>query len=81
MYLHIGNDIILKKKNILFILDYKNLKDNKIFNKFLEGIEKKNITDISEGNAKSIIITKENEVIKGYISNISSNTLGNRKLI
>lgn len=81
MYLHIGNDIILKKKNILFILDYKNLKDNKVFNKFLEKIEEKNIIDISNNNAKSIIITKENDILKGYISNISSNTLSNRKII
>lgn len=81
MYLHIGNDIILEKKNILFILDYKNLKDNKVFYNFLEGIEKKNIIDISSGNAKSIVITKENGEIKGYISNISSNTLSNRKII
>ena len=79
MYLHIGNDIIIKKQNILFILDYKNLKQNKIFNKFTDKIDKKNIIDISEGNPKSIIITKDKELIKGYISNISSNTLGKRK--
>lgn len=81
MYLHIGNDIILNKKNILFILDYKNLKDNKVFNKFLEKVEKKNIIDISNNNKKSIIITKEKGILKGYISNISSNTLSNRKII
>lgn len=81
MYLHIGKDIILKKENILFILDYKNLKEDKVFNKFFEKINKKNIIDISESEAKSLIITKENEIIKGYISNISSNTLQKRKFI
>lgn len=81
MYLHIGNDIIIKKENVLFILDYKNLKENKTLKNFIEKIEKKNITDISGQNQKSIIITKENETLKGYISNISSNTLGRRKFL
>ncbi len=81
MYLHIGNDIILKKKNVLFLLDYKNLKNNKVFKKFFEKIDKKSIMDISGQNPKSIVITKENDEIKGYISNISSYTLGKRKFL
>ncbi len=81
MYLHIGNDIVLKNKEIVFILDYNSLKDNKVFNKFLESIDKKCIFDISENKPKSIVITKEDGVIKGYISNISSNTLGKRSFI
>lgn len=80
MYLHIGNDIILRKENILFILDYKNFNENKICKAFYEKIEKKNITDISKQKPKSIIITKENNIIKAYISNISSNTLGKRTI-
>jgi len=78
MYLHIGKDVILKKENILFILDYENLKENKNFNDFFNKIDKKNIVDISDDKPKSIIITKENEVVKGYLSNISSTTLSNR---
>ncbi len=81
MYLHIGNDIVLKNNEILFILDYASLKENNIFNKFLENIDKKNIFDISENKPKSIVITKEKGSIKGYISNISSNTLGKRSFI
>lgn len=80
MYLHIGNDIILKKENILFILDYENFNENKICKEFYEKIEKRNITDISKKKPKSIIITKENDIIKAYISNISSNTLGKRTI-
>lgn len=81
MYLHIGNDIIIKKKDILFILDYKNLKENKTLKKLTEKIDKKNITDISGQNQKTIIITKEDKTLKGYISNISSNTLSKRKFL
>ena len=81
MYLHIGKDIVLKNKDILFILDYHSLKENSIFNNFIEKVDKKNIFDISENKPKSIVITKEENIIKGYISNISSNTLGKRKFI
>lgn len=81
MYLHIGNDIVLKNKDILFILDYDTLKDNNVFNNFLNNIDKKNIYDISENKPKSIVITKEEGIVKGYISNISSNTLGKRSFI
>lgn len=81
MYLHIGKDIVLKNKDILFILDYDSLKENRVFNKFIEKVDKKNIFDISDNKPKSIIITKENNIIKGYISNISSNTLGKRSFI
>ena len=79
MYLHIGNNVIINKENIIFILDYENLKDNKIFKEFYEGIDKNNKYDISEGKAKSIIITKENNIIKAYISNISSTTIAKIK--
>ena len=79
MYLHIGNNVILNKKDIIFILDYENLKDNNIFKEFCTNIDKNNITDISEGKPKSIIITKEKDILKGYISNISSTTLAKRK--
>ena len=79
MYLHIGNNVILNKKDIIFILDYENLKENNIFKQFCTNIDKNNITDISEGKPKSIIITKEKDILKGYISNISSTTLTKRK--
>lgn len=81
MYLHIGNDIVLKKEKILFILDYETLQNNSAFNEFLKNLKKENIIDISSGKRKSIIITKEDNIIKGYISNISSNTLAKRKVL
>lgn len=78
MYLHIGKDKMIKRKDIIFILDYKSLKENKTFDEFFKNIEKENIRDISDNNPKTIIITKEKNNVKAYISNISSNTLANR---
>ncbi len=80
MYLHIGKDILLKKKDILFILNYEKINESKLFQNFLENIDRKNIIDISDNKKKSMIITKENEIIKAYISNISSITLSKRDL-
>ena len=79
MYLHIGKDRILKKENILFILDYENLKDNKQFKNFFSKIPEKNKIDISNQNPKTILIIQEKGIIKAYISNISSTTLGKRE--
>lgn len=81
MYLHIGKDLIIKDKNILFILNYKNLKENNIFKKFMNNLDKKNIIDISNNNAKSIIITEESKTTTGYITNISTNALQKRKFV
>ena len=82
MYLHIGKDEMIKKENILFLLDYKGLKENKVFQDFFQNIPKENKIDISFNNPKTIVITKDdNEKIKAYISNISSITLANRKIV
>ena len=80
MYLHIGKDEMIKKENILFLLDYKGLKENKVFLDFWNTIPKENKVDISLNKPKTVIITKEKERVKAYISNISSTTLANRKM-
>ncbi len=81
MYLHIGKDEMIKKENILWILDYKGLKENKTFQEFFNHIPKEDKIDISQNQPKTAIITKENNKLKAYISNISSNTLANRKFL
>ena len=81
MYLHIGKDEMIKKENILWILDYKGLKENKTFQEFFNHIPKEDKIYISQNQPKTAIITKENNKLKAYISNISSNTLANRKFL
>ena len=81
MYLHIGNDKIIKKENILFLLDYEGIKDNASFQSFINNIKKENREDISGQNPKTVIITKEDGKIKSYLSNISAVTLVKRSRI
>lgn len=79
MYVHIGKEFIIPENEIITILnlekmlEYKKLDD--IFNELnLEN----NVIDISQGNNKSLILVKKQDKIKGYISNISSQTLAKR---
>lgn len=80
MYLHIGNNIILRKEDIIGIFDYKEMQENKISSQFLEKI-KNNIINYEARGEKSIILTKEKGIMKGYLSNISSITLLKRNNI
>lgn len=82
MYLHIGNNIMIDKQEIIGIFDYENLKKNKTFQTAVEKIKKEGkVEDISEGNQKTIILIKKEDKMKAYVSNISSNTLAKRKML
>ncbi len=73
MYIHLGNNNIVNKKNIIGFFNYKVVKNNiseKIMNK----------EQVEEEKIKSVIVIQENNEIKNYISNISTNTLRKRNL-
>ncbi len=79
MYLHIGKDVIIKSENIVAIFDIPSIEKKNSLENICKnlGISDK-IIDVSENNKKSLIITNKNNETKGYISNISSITLGKR---
>ena len=78
MYLHVGKNVIIKKENIIGIFDYQEMKKNEISNSLLGKVK---IINTSDGVEKSIVITKEDNEIRAYISNISSTTLLKRNNI
>ena len=80
MYVHIGKDQIINSDNIITILDIKSLEKKKSLENICKELKiSDNIIDVSEENRKSLIITQDkNKQKKGYISNISSTTLGKR---
>ena len=39
MFLHIGNNRIIKKENILFLLNYEKIKNDENFKKFFDSIK------------------------------------------
>ena len=79
MYVHIGKDIIIKSENIIAIFDIESLEKKNSLKNICQNLEiSDNIIDVSENNRKSLIIVNKNDTTKGYISNISSITLGKR---
>lgn len=79
MYLHIGKNTVLDSRDIIGIFDMDSLKDSHEINKIFEDLKKENnIINVSENIEKSLVLTKIDGIIKGFISNISSNTLAKR---
>lgn len=54
-------------------MEYNNLLENLSINKKIE--------DISNKQKNSFILTEENGIVRGYISNIIPNTIKKRKII
>lgn len=76
MYLHIGNDFTLKKKDIIGIFDFDNATVEKTTNIFLKMAEEQgNLINIWEEFPKSFIVINDRSEIKVYVSDISSVSL------
>lgn len=74
MFLHLGADTVIPLKNIITITDMKAVRSG-INDEFLRVMKDESmIIDVSEGNAKSFVVTDKNV----YLSAISSTTLKKR---
>ncbi len=79
MYLHIGSNMVVRKKCIIAILDMENTTTSKNGRIFFEKAQKSGIiVSVSEELPKSYIVCEENGEILIYISPISSTTLMKR---
>ena len=76
MYLHIGKNYIIKEKDVICILNIETLKWE--FYKDFRKTYKEKTIDISGKNARTLIITKENNETKVYITNILPTTIDGR---
>ena len=74
MYLHINKNCVIKNNSVLGIFSVQNININDLY----ENI--KNITDLSEGNPKTIILIEEMGENKGYISKLSVDTIKKRSM-
>ena len=83
MYLHLGEETIVKEKDIIGIFDIENTSVSKHTKDFLASSEKKGrIINVSYEMPKSFIVCNENKNSreKVYISQISASTLKKRSL-
>ncbi|WP_400244660.1 extracellular matrix regulator RemB [Niallia sp. JL1B1071] len=72
MYVHIGENILVRTSDIITILDKQTVESSPISKEFLE--RKKAMTNGKSSSYKSIVITKDTI----YFSPIASNTLKKR---
>ena len=76
MFLHLGNDYIVFKKDIIAVLDFETTTVSKITREFLRVSEEEGfIINVSDEVPKSFIITETKGQSRIYISNIASSTL------
>lgn len=72
MFLHIGNNVLLKSSEIIGIFNVSALQEDTKGRRFLNEVRQRGgIEDISEGKASTIILTDD----RVYITRISSATL------
>lgn len=79
MYLHIGKNCVIKNNSVIGVFSFKNIENTKEFKNLQENLQN-NIIDLSNGKAKTFILTEENDLVKGYISNIGTSTIKKRKM-
>lgn len=76
MYLHLGNDIIVKKSDIVGIFDLDASTVSKTTRDFLSKAEKSGkVTNVSSELPKSFVVCKEKKGEKIYICQLSPITL------
>ncbi|MFE8697637.1 extracellular matrix regulator RemB [Cytobacillus sp. FJAT-53684] len=73
MYIHVGEDILVRSKDIIAILDKESFNSSKYVEEFLE-CKNHSIVNLSKGSFKSVVITAK-EV---YFSPLASGTLKKR---
>ncbi|MFL6555208.1 MAG: extracellular matrix regulator RemB [Bacillus sp. (in: firmicutes)] len=73
MYIHIGEDINIRARDIISILDKESANNSPLVEEFISH-RKEKLINLSKNSFKSIIITYDNV----YLSPISSGTLKKR---
>jgi hypothetical protein len=81
MYLHIGKEYVINNNDIIGIFNLDYIKNTKEYKKMYEEMESnKKIVNVSNGQAiKSFILTEKDNIKKGYLTNIGTNTILKRK--
>ena len=79
MYLHLGNNIIVKDKDIIGIFDIDNTTVSKHTRKYLSQRTKNGeIINVSSELPKSFVVCRTDKGTQVYISQLSPKTLMNR---
>ena len=81
MYLHIGKDYIINNRDIIGIFNIDFVKNTKEYKSMLDKLKAEgNLRNIADNQNKTFILTEKDTVVKGYITNIGTTTIGKRKM-
>ena len=76
MYLHLGQDVVVPKDNIIGVFDIDNTTSSLITREFLNTAEKNGeIVNIAEDIPKSFVVCREGNQSTFYLSQLASATL------
>lgn len=76
MYLHLGNNRVVRKADIIAVCDLDNTTGSRITRDYLAGAEKNGIVvNVAEDLPKSFVICAENGKTTVYLSQLSPATL------
>ncbi|MED1202700.1 extracellular matrix regulator RemB [Heyndrickxia acidicola] len=75
MYIHLGEDVMVRTDEIVAILDKKSIQVSAIMDGFLNSKDKK-IINLAKGDFKSLVITDH----RIYLSPLASITLNKRSM-
>lgn len=79
MFLHIGNDVVVRNTDIIAVLDMDNTTISRQSRNFLQKSQRDGeVIDICEDLPKSYIVTNCDGKTKVYISSVSSQTIYKR---
>ena len=79
LFLHIGNNVVVRKRDVIAVFDMDNTTVSKISRGFLAAAQKNGeVYDICDDLPKSYIITNYDGETKVYISSVSSQTIFRR---
>lgn len=81
MYINIGKDIILKTKDIVGIFNLNYVRNTKEYRNFVENMNEKKQLEKKSEQEKTFILTQNEKGTKGYITNISVNSISKRRKI
>lgn len=79
MFVHIGNNIVLEEKDIIGIYNVESMRDSEEYKNLIESLKRTdNLVTQANGDARSLIMTKENGKIVGYETNVSTMSIAKR---
>lgn len=82
MYVHIGNDFVVHKGDIIGIFDFDGVMSSKITSAYLKRLESENkLIAVSQDIPKSVVIVTSSGEDIAYLSPLNSKTIKNRKIL